>query len=91
MKWFPKYIPLFLIRIYQKTLSFDHGPLRFLYPYGFCRYIPTCSEYFYESVTIYGFFRGSFMGILRILRCHPFAKGGFDPVKKPKISSEKHQ
>ncbi len=46
-----------------------------------CRYTPTCSQYAIEAVARYGAIRGLFMAVRRILRCHPFARGGFDPVK----------
>lgn len=45
-----------------------------------CRYTPTCSEYAMEAVERFGVLRGTGMAILRVLRCHPFAKGGLDPV-----------
>ncbi len=51
-----------------------------------CRYVPTCSEYAMEAVERYGVLRGGFMAAGRLLRCHPFAKGGYDPV-----CSELHQ
>jgi putative membrane protein insertion efficiency factor len=60
------------IRVYQLTVS----PLFA----GSCRYYPSCSQYTYEAVTRYGWARGSWMGIKRIGRCHPFARGGYDPV-----------
>lgn len=47
-----------------------------------CRYVPTCSEYAEEAVEIHGALRGGWMAAWRVLRCHPFAKGGYDPVKK---------
>ena len=47
-----------------------------------CRYTPTCSVYTYQAVEKYGFFIGVFKGALRIMRCNPFSKGGFDPVKE---------
>jgi len=75
-----KYPALGLIRLYQKTLSFDHGPLKVFYHGGFCRYEPTCSQYSYEAIDKYGLAKGSFLGFRRLLRCHPWAGGGHDPV-----------
>ena len=53
-----------------------------------CRYLPTCSEYFIESLKINGFFKGMFLGIRRILKCHPIkilgGNSGFDPVPNSK-------
>ena len=47
-----------------------------------CRYLPTCSEYSIEALKTYGFFKGLFLSVKRILSCHPWGRGGFDPVKK---------
>jgi len=47
-----------------------------------CRYVPTCSEYAVEAVEEYGALRGGLMAFWRVLRCHPFTKGGYDPVSK---------
>ena len=47
-----------------------------------CRYLPTCSDYSIEAFKAYGFFKGLFLSIKRILSCHPWGQGGFDPVKK---------
>lgn len=65
-------VVLVLIRAYQFTLSPLLG--------NSCRYEPSCSRYTYEAVQRYGWARGSWMGVKRIARCHPFAKGGYDPV-----------
>ncbi len=70
-----------IIRIYQKTLSFDHGPLKNFYPHGFCRFYPSCSQYGLEAIEKYGIIRGGVMTVWRILRCNPWNKGGHDPVK----------
>ena len=70
-----------MIKIYQMTLSFDHGLFSFFYPQGFCRFHPTCSVYGYQAVEKYGVIKGGFMAVWRILRCNPWNKGGNDPVK----------
>tara|TARA_B100001996_G_C18291052_1_gene450785 strand:+ start:97 stop:336 length:240 start_codon:yes stop_codon:yes gene_type:complete len=53
-----------------------------------CRYLPTCSDYFIDSLKEFGFFKGIFIGIKRLLSCHPFklfgGGEGFDPIKKRK-------
>ncbi len=64
---------LLLIQFYRLFLS----PLK---PPS-CRYIPTCSEYAMIAIEKYGPWRGGWMAVKRILRCHPFHKGGYDPVK----------
>lgn len=46
-----------------------------------CKYIPSCSQYALEAVDKYGAIKGGIMAVLRVLRCNPFSKGGFDPVK----------
>ncbi len=72
---------LLLIKIYQKTLSLDHGPLKFIRPQGQCKYYPTCSSYSYQAIDKYGAVKGSWLAIKRILRCHPWSQGGYDPLK----------
>ena len=68
-------IAIFLIRVYQRYLS----PL---FPSS-CRYSPSCSQYTIEAVEHYGLIRGLWLGFRRILRCHPFYPGGYDPVIPP--------
>ncbi len=79
--YYPRYFVLRLIRLYQKTLSFDHGILRFLHPNGFCRFQPTCSEYAYQAVEKYGIIKGGFKALWRVMRCNPWNKGGYDPLR----------
>ena len=65
---------MLLIRFYQKFIS------TYLLPGRHCRFTPTCSQYSYEAYEKYGFFKGSYLTIRRILKCHPFHKGGYDPL-----------
>lgn len=69
---------LLLIRLYQKTISPDHGLFKKLYPYGYCKYTPTCSEYGYQAIQKYGIIKGGFKAGYRIVRCNPWSKGGED-------------
>ncbi|MEA5000429.1 MAG: membrane protein insertion efficiency factor YidD [Endomicrobiaceae bacterium] len=73
-----KQFALFLIRIYRSFSSVT--PPR-------CRFYPTCSAYAYEAIERFGFFKGSFLSLKRLLKCHPFHKGGIDLVPE-KIKSE---
>ncbi|NBS68439.1 membrane protein insertion efficiency factor YidD [bacterium] len=66
------------IRLYQKTLSYDHGPLKVFYPHGYCPFYPTCSMYGRQAIEKYGVIKGMRMTAHRILRCHPWTKGGID-------------
>lgn len=70
---------IFLINIYQKTLSPDHGVFKHAHPHGFCKYYPSCSEYTKQAVQKHGTL-GLFKGFYRILRCNPWSRGGMDPV-----------
>ena len=66
-------IPLALIRFYQLAISPMFPPA--------CRFQPTCSEYGYEAISRYGIIKGGWMTARRIARCHPFSRGGYDPVR----------
>ncbi|MDL2232546.1 membrane protein insertion efficiency factor YidD [Ruminococcaceae bacterium OttesenSCG-928-L11] len=70
-----KHVIIALIKIYRRFLS----PLK---P-ACCRFYPTCSAYALEAVSSYGAVKGGFLALKRILKCHPFHPGGFDPVPKP--------
>ena len=61
------------VRLYQHTLSPDHGPLRGLHPYGYCRHEPTCSQHAIERIEHDGIWRGTPKIIARLLSCHPWA------------------
>ncbi len=63
-----------MLRLYKRWISPALPPS--------CRYVPTCSEYAMEAVERYGVLRGGLMSAWRLLRCHPFVKGGYDPVVK---------
>lgn len=66
-----KSISLVLIKLYQKIPGPWHNQ---------CRFYPTCSNYAIEAINKYGFFKGWFLSIKRILRCNPFGDSGYDPV-----------
>ncbi|MCC7667322.1 membrane protein insertion efficiency factor YidD [Liquorilactobacillus satsumensis] len=67
-----KKILLLLIRMYQRGISPFFPPS--------CRYYPTCSNYMLQAIQKHGAAKGFLMGFSRILRCHPFVRGGYDPV-----------
>jgi putative membrane protein insertion efficiency factor len=68
-----KIIAIGCIKFYRKFISPLKRPS--------CRFYPTCSQYTLEAIEKYGVLKGGFMGIKRILKCHPYNKGGYDPVK----------
>ncbi|MGQ9598630.1 MAG: membrane protein insertion efficiency factor YidD [Anaerolineae bacterium] len=67
-----KYLLLALIKLYQATISKMLPPS--------CRFIPSCSHYGYEAIRKYGAFKGGWLAVKRLARCHPYHPGGFDPV-----------
>ena len=72
---FLTYVTIKIIKGYQFLISPLFG--------NCCRYLPSCSEYSIEALKEFGFMKGIFLSLKRILSCHPLGKGGFDPVKKP--------
>jgi putative membrane protein insertion efficiency factor len=68
----PRRLLAALIRVYQRVISPALPPA--------CRFMPTCSQYALEAITRYGALRGSWLAVRRLVRCHPFHPGGFDPV-----------
>lgn len=81
--WLEKPLKIFLlkvIRVYQHTLSPDEGWFKDKYPVGHCKYKPHCSEYAYQAVEKHGVVKGGLKAIWRVLRCHPWARGGDDPL-----------
>jgi putative membrane protein insertion efficiency factor len=71
-------IILFILKGYQYIISPLLG--------NNCRYLPTCSCYMHTAIERFGVLKGSWMGLKRLLRCHPFHPGGLDPVPEKKIS-----
>jgi uncharacterized protein len=80
MRQFAKLVVLYLLRAYKWAISPLFPPA--------CRYVPTCSEYAMEAVERYGALRGGFMAAARVLRCHPFTRGGYDPVVKDGVDAQ---
>ena len=64
---------IYLVRFYQKFISPLKGPT--------CRFCPTCSQYSIEAIRKYGALKGIYLTIRRLLKCHPFHPGGYDPLK----------
>ena len=71
-----KKVFIFLLMSYQKFIS----PIFKLIGIN-CKYYPSCSEYMKQAIEKHGTWKGIYLGIKRVLRCHPFAKGGYDPLK----------
>ena len=74
---------LALIAFYRRWLS----PALHVITPGGCRYLPTCSEYAATAIAMHGPLRGSRLALFRLLRCHPFARGGLDPVPPPGVGT----
>ena len=70
-----KIIMIYIIKFYQRFIS------KYILTGRNCRFYPTCSQYSLEAYEKYGFFKGTFLSVNRILRCNPFHEGGYDPLK----------
>ena len=75
-----KYISIILKKIVILMIRFYQICISPLFPRT-CRFIPTCSAYFIQALEKYGVLKGSYLGIRRILKCHPWHEGGYDPLK----------
>jgi uncharacterized protein len=77
-----KKLLLSFIRLYQKTSFFHNAFFKTFYMTdSICRFTPTCSQYTYQAVQKYGVLKGICLGLQRIIRCHPWNPGGWDPLK----------
>lgn len=75
-----KKILIWIIKLYQKIPGNFHG---------YCKHIPSCSEYMIDALNEYGILKGLFLGFKRILKCNPFGTFGYDPVPKKENKNEK--
>jgi uncharacterized protein len=81
VKDIPAFLTVIMIKVYQKTISFDHGVLKSLYPNGYCKFYPSCSEYAVDALRKKGLIKGSFLVTKRLVRCNPWSEGGIDKVE----------
>lgn len=70
-----KRVCMWLLKAYQRRISPFFGAMGI-----HCKFYPSCSEYMLQAIQKYGCIKGGALGIKRLLRCHPFAKGGYDPL-----------
>ena len=75
-----KFILVQFINSYQRSLSPDHGLFLAKFPYGYCKFYPSCSEYTKLSIIRFGSMRGVWLGIFRIIRCNPWSEPKIDKV-----------
>jgi hypothetical protein len=72
-----------LIRVYQRTVATILPPA--------CRFVPSCSQYTLEALQCHGLFKGLWLGVRRICRCHPWHPGGYDPVPQHDVRATPHK
>jgi putative membrane protein insertion efficiency factor len=77
----PRQLLMWMIRGYQLAISPMLGPR--------CRFYPSCSCYTHTAIERYGVVRGGWLGLRRLLRCHPFHAGGYDPVPEPQAADKR--
>jgi uncharacterized protein len=68
-----RHVLIFIVRIYQRYIS--------RWTPSVCRFRPTCSEYAIQALDRYGALKGTWLALCRLCRCHPFTRGGYDPVR----------
>lgn len=83
MKHWPRHLAIALVRAYQYLISPLIGPR--------CRFHPTCSQYALEAFAQHGVWRGAFLVLRRLLRCHPWHPGGYDPVPPRAAAEPSHE
>ncbi len=78
-RFYPDALMIFLLRLLIRLYQYTLSPLLALFGGG-CRFEPTCSAYFLEAIEKHGFAQGSWLGLKRLGRCHPWGGSGYDPV-----------
>lgn len=76
----PKRAAIIAINCYQLLLSPDHSWLKAKYPYGYCRFYPSCSEYAKQAIIKFGLLKATWLSVKRLLKCHPWAEPKIDLI-----------
>lgn len=76
----PRNLAIVLIRLYQFILSPDHSWVKILYPHGYCRHYPTCSEFSKQAFTKFGMIKGLWLSVIRVIKCNPWTEPKVDLI-----------